>query len=274
MMLVVTAICVVFCLSVDVSGDVALHSDSEPVFFLPQPQDHAIVPSAGASQAVRLPLETDPALARREGIETINGRMTMEFGAVSFPVSRERSDAVHFLQLILASGIAGTFGLLLTLVWTAGFVPTFLDPSAASVLLAKPIPRWQLLLGKYFGVLAFVGFQSDPVQCLERERAFREAVGLQTRRVRTRVLTATVDPLFTRDDRRVAGFVYPRVQNGGLLIDLWRDERIGISRFFQASQGSGRATSESARGPRRSAQNRSMPNRAHFSQMELTPRGS
>ena len=116
MMLVVTAICVVFCLSVDVSGDVALHSDSEPVFFLPQPQDHAIVPSAGASQAGRLPLETDPALARREGIETINGRMTMEFGAVSFPVSRERSDAVHFLQLILASGIAGTFGLLLTLV--------------------------------------------------------------------------------------------------------------------------------------------------------------
>ena len=30
---------------------------------------------------------------------------------------------------------------------------------AASVLLAKPVPRWQLLLGKYFGVLAFVGFQ-------------------------------------------------------------------------------------------------------------------
>ena len=85
--------------------------------------------------------------------------MTLAFGAVSIPVSRERSDAVHFLELILASGIAGTFGLLLTLVWTAGFVPTFLDPSAASVLLAKPVPRWQLLLGKYFGVLAFVGFQ-------------------------------------------------------------------------------------------------------------------
>ena len=28
----------------------------------------------------------------------------------------------------MASGIAGTFGLLLTLVWTAGFVPTFLEP--------------------------------------------------------------------------------------------------------------------------------------------------
>ena len=141
-------------------------------------------------------------------------------------------------ELILAGGIAGTFGLLLTLVWTAGFVPTFLDPSAASVLLAKPSPRWQLLLGKYFGVLAFVGFQSDPVQRLERERAFREAVGLQTRRVRTRVLTATVDPLFTRDDRRVAGFVYPRVQNGGLLIDVWRDKGSAF-----------RGSSRPARGP-------------------------
>jgi ABC-type transport system involved in multi-copper enzyme maturation permease subunit len=48
---------------------------------------------------------------------------------------------------------------LLALVWTAGFVPTFLEPSAASVLLAKPVARWQLLLGKYFGVLTFVGFQ-------------------------------------------------------------------------------------------------------------------
>lgn len=159
MMLAVTAICAVFCLSVTVSGDAALHSDSETVFFLPEPPDPTVVPSAGASQDVRLPVPTDPAVARREGVETISGRMTLGFGAVSFPLSRERSDAVHFLQLILASGIAGTCGLLLTLVWTAGFIPTFLEPGAASVLLAKPIPRWQLLLGKYLGVLAFVGFQ-------------------------------------------------------------------------------------------------------------------
>ncbi len=44
--------------------------------------------------------------------------------------------------------------------WTAGFLPTFLEPSAASVLLAKPAPRWSLLAGKYLGVLAFVGFQA------------------------------------------------------------------------------------------------------------------
>ena len=85
--------------------------------------------------------------------------MTLAFGAVSFPVGRERRDAVRFLELILAGGVAGTLGLLLALVWTAGFVPTFLEPSAASVLLAKPVARWQLLLGKYLGVLTFVGFQ-------------------------------------------------------------------------------------------------------------------
>ena len=39
------------------------------------------------------------------------------------------------------------------LVWTAGFLPDFLQPSAASVLFAKPVPRWTVLLGKYAGVV-------------------------------------------------------------------------------------------------------------------------
>src|SRR5580704_8787430 len=45
-------------------------------------------------------------------------------------------------------------GLLLALLWTAGFLPTFLEPAHASILLAKPTPRWQLLVGKFVGVLA------------------------------------------------------------------------------------------------------------------------
>jgi ABC-type transport system involved in multi-copper enzyme maturation permease subunit len=146
MMLAVTAVCVMLCLSVSVSGDVPLHDDAEPVFFLPQA-------SSPDSKKIR------PEDAMHEGVETLAGRMTLAFGAVSFPVSRERGDAVHFLELVLAGGVAGTFGLLLALVWTAGFVPTFLEPGASSVLLAKPVPRWQLLVGKYVGVLAFVAIQ-------------------------------------------------------------------------------------------------------------------
>ena len=62
--------------------------------------------------------------------------------------------------MILAAGVADTLGLLLTLVWTAGFLPSFLDSRAISVLLAKPISRETLLLGKYLGVLAFVFVQA------------------------------------------------------------------------------------------------------------------
>jgi hypothetical protein len=44
--------------------------------------------------------------------------------------------------------------------WTAGFLPGFLDPSAATVLLAKPASRLTLLVGKYLGVVTFVVFQA------------------------------------------------------------------------------------------------------------------
>jgi hypothetical protein len=47
------------------------------------------------------------------------------------------------------------------LIWTAAFLPTFLEPSAVSVLLAKPIPRWSLLAGKYVGVVVFVALQAS-----------------------------------------------------------------------------------------------------------------
>jgi ABC-type transport system involved in multi-copper enzyme maturation permease subunit len=158
MMSAVTAVCVVLCLSVGVTGDVVLQGGDEPTFFLPNASARAMAPGSGPSPGAQSLLETDPETARSEGVATVSGRMTLAFGAVSFPVSRERGDAVHFLELLLAGGIAGTFGLLIALIWTAGFIPSFLDPSAASVLLAKPVSRAHLLLGKYLGVLTFVGF--------------------------------------------------------------------------------------------------------------------
>ena len=85
-----------------------------------------------------------------------DGTLSLAFGAVRVAVARDVRAAVHFFQLILAAGVADTLGLLLTLVWTAGFLPGFLAPQAVAVLLAKPVPRWGLLAGKYVGVLAFV----------------------------------------------------------------------------------------------------------------------
>ncbi len=175
MMLAVTAISVLLCLSVKVSGDVTLHGGDEPALFLPRTSPRIVAPSVVSVLGSAGPLDTaarfmanrktwfsgevNPEQARQQGVDTISGRMTLAFGAISLEVSRDRRDAIHFLQLILAGGFAGTLGLLLALVWTAGFVPAFLEPTAAAVLLAKPVARWQLLLGKYCGVLIFVGSQ-------------------------------------------------------------------------------------------------------------------
>ena len=63
-------------------------------------------------------------------------------------------------KMVLLGLVADTGGILLALVWTAGFLPTFLEPGAASVLLAKPVPRWSLLAGKFLGILIFVAFQA------------------------------------------------------------------------------------------------------------------
>src|SRR5262249_23762886 len=60
----------------------------------------------------------------------------------------------------LARWVAGTAGTLLAIVWTAGFVPEFLQPAEIAVLLAKPVSRSTLLGGKVAGVLTFVGVQA------------------------------------------------------------------------------------------------------------------
>jgi hypothetical protein len=64
--------------------------------------------------------------------------------------------SVYALQQQLAGWAVHVVGLLLALVVTAGMLPAFLDPHAASVLLAKPVGRATLLAGKFLGVLAFV----------------------------------------------------------------------------------------------------------------------
>ena len=84
----------------------------------------------------------------------------LAFGAFRYRTSQFPAEVVAFLQLVLAGFVADGVGVTLALVWTAGFVPAFLDPAAAAVLLAKPTPRWLLLAGKFLGVLLFVAVQA------------------------------------------------------------------------------------------------------------------
>jgi hypothetical protein len=87
-------------------------------------------------------------------------RLDMAFGSVSLSGETGLPGLVRSAEVQLVSGVADVAGLLLALLWTAGFLPSFLESGVASVLLAKPVPRSVLLAGKMFGVLAFVAIQA------------------------------------------------------------------------------------------------------------------
>ena len=143
LMLGVSTLCIMVCLSVDVVGNQALERPGQRAEFLPRNDPHS-----------------DPAIAGPAGVDVVSGELRLGFGAIKVPLGRDAADAIHFLQLLLAGGVADTAGVLLALIWTAGFVPGFLEPGTALVLLAKPMPRWGMLLGKYVGVLVFVACQA------------------------------------------------------------------------------------------------------------------
>jgi ABC-type transport system involved in multi-copper enzyme maturation permease subunit len=140
-MLGLTALCTVFCLGVSVTGEVPRerHPDELPLY----------LPKTAATPE-----------AQKEGIRIASGEVSLGFGLFRFPVTKNRADSVRLIQVWLAGVLADTAGVLLALLWTAGFLPTFLEPQAATVLLAKPTPRWVLLVGKYLGVVLFVGLQA------------------------------------------------------------------------------------------------------------------
>jgi len=140
LLLGISTLSILVCLSMSVVGDVTLVKPDEQPDFLPR----------------NAPEAKNKELIKQSGVTVVDGDLLLAFGALRVPLARDARSAVHLLELILAGGVADTLGLLLTLVWTAGFLPGFLDGRSVSVLLAKPTPRWCLLLGKYIGVLAFV----------------------------------------------------------------------------------------------------------------------
>ena len=87
-------------------------------------------------------------------------RVDMLFGLASLDIPNPRAHPLRTLQLQLAGWVADAAGLILALLWTAGLLPSFLAPSSATVLLAKPTPRWALLAGKYLGGLLFIALQT------------------------------------------------------------------------------------------------------------------
>lgn len=143
-MLLVTAVCTFLCLSISVTGG----TNAIPL----QPdEDRNFLPRNEAAKYTERDLE---------GIEVPQGEMTLLFGAIRTPIERSRDTSVRYIEAILAGGIADTAGVLLALIWTAGFLPNFLEPATATVLFAKPFARWVVLVGKTFSILLLVGGQA------------------------------------------------------------------------------------------------------------------
>jgi ABC-type transport system involved in multi-copper enzyme maturation permease subunit len=141
--LIATAVCTLLCLSIAVSGDT-------PELPVAPGEAKAFLPKV---EADRFP-DKD-----KTGIDIPGGQMTLLFGAFPVDLKRPRADSVRFVEVLLAGGAADTVGVLLALLWTAGFLPTFFDPATATVLFAKPVPRWAILIGKFGGVLLLVAVQ-------------------------------------------------------------------------------------------------------------------
>lgn len=139
LMLAVSGLSIMFCLSITVDREVFKMKDlnEDPLGALYGPDGKELTESRASL-----------------------GKISLGFGLVRVENFRDPRSEVHFVQVILAVVAAGTVGTLLTLIWTGGFLPEFLQPASVSVLLAKPPSRRLLLVGKFFGVMTFVAFQA------------------------------------------------------------------------------------------------------------------
>jgi ABC-type transport system involved in multi-copper enzyme maturation permease subunit len=130
-----SALCVLLCLSVRIEGTTTYRVHDDPELYGADAQPYT-------------------------GLNPGRGTLTLAFGAIRLSLFRDAASEVHFLQVVLAKWGAGVVGILLALLWSAGFLPDFFRAEAATVLVAKPVPRWALFVGKFLGVLAFVAFQA------------------------------------------------------------------------------------------------------------------
>src|SRR3954463_8470427 len=65
-------------------------------------------------------------LTSHHSSQTGVGSLTVLFGAVSVIDGVPRDMAVRYVQFLLGALVADTLGVLLALIWTAGFFPAFL----------------------------------------------------------------------------------------------------------------------------------------------------
>ncbi len=129
-----SGLCILLCLSVGVEGATAVRPRGEIELYGADRQPYT-------------------------GLNHGHGTISLGFGAVHVDQWRDPESSIRMVEILLALVVAGTVGMLLLLLWASGFLPEFLQPGAAAVLLTKPVPRWAFVVGKFSGVLVFVAVQ-------------------------------------------------------------------------------------------------------------------
>ena len=95
----------------------------------------------------------------KEGVSLLFGGMSIPWESLQGGMETPEGFVKSFLSLWL-SMLAGTLGIALALISTAGFIPEFLEEGAIHVVLAKPMRRWTIFLAKVAGGVTFIAFHA------------------------------------------------------------------------------------------------------------------
>lgn len=100
---------------------------------------------------------------RPDGIDVLFGWKTISYddmsgflGAAARSQKDAHVEAIQALQQIFVQGLAGSFGIMLSLAATAFFVPRMLEKGEADTLFSKPTGRFILLVSRYGSGVLFV----------------------------------------------------------------------------------------------------------------------
>ncbi len=94
------------------------------------------------------------------GISILFGKWHFESDMFAPGNPEGRAVVGSILTKYIASLYIAWIGIIIALVATAGIFPSFLERGAVDVVLAKPMSRQMLFLGKYLGAMVFVALQA------------------------------------------------------------------------------------------------------------------
>lgn len=116
---------------------------------IPDAANYEIAQRAPVEEAARI----GPEELEKSGIPLIQGEIKLLFGVVKMPWLKFKENAIRYFESMLVFFTSDAVGLVFALIWTAGFIPEFLQGFWWSMLRLRPLSTGFMLLGKAFSVV-------------------------------------------------------------------------------------------------------------------------